>query len=138
MNEDIKKEWVSRLRSGLYEQGTSYLRTLSNKHCCLGILCEMAVEEGIVTRELIPSAVSSPARYNYVSKEGTYDHADINRLSPKTASDNVLPVGVMKWAGVDDITPSVHYEQGWLSLVNLNDSGIPFSDIAEKIEKGRI
>jgi hypothetical protein len=41
MDADLKAKWVEALRSGEYEQGSLYLRK-EGKHCCLGVLCELA------------------------------------------------------------------------------------------------
>lgn len=48
MNQDIKREWVAKLRSGKYEQGRGRLRSKGNQYCCLGVLCEVAVEGGMI------------------------------------------------------------------------------------------
>ena len=49
MNQEIKEKWVAALRSGKYTQGHASL-CKDNKYCCLGVLCELAVEEGITTK----------------------------------------------------------------------------------------
>jgi hypothetical protein len=41
MNKEIAKQWVEALRSGKYEQGKHQLRSLDNKFCCLGVLCDI-------------------------------------------------------------------------------------------------
>lgn len=41
MDAQLKAKWVEALRSGEYRQGTMYLRR-EGKHCCLGVLCELA------------------------------------------------------------------------------------------------
>lgn len=43
MKADLKKKWVEALRSGKYIQGRVYLAK-NGKHCCLGVLCEVAGE----------------------------------------------------------------------------------------------
>lgn len=48
MNQDIKREWVAKLRSGEYEQGRERLRSEGNQYCCLGVLCEVGVEDGMI------------------------------------------------------------------------------------------
>jgi hypothetical protein len=48
MNQDIKREWVAKLRSGKYEQGKGRLRSEGNQYCCLGVLCEIGVEDGTI------------------------------------------------------------------------------------------
>jgi hypothetical protein len=45
MNKEIKEKWINALRSGKYEQGKSQLRSLSNKFCCLGVLCDLYKDE---------------------------------------------------------------------------------------------
>lgn len=41
MNKKYKQPWIDALRSGKYKQGPAYLRTLDDKFCCLGVLCEV-------------------------------------------------------------------------------------------------
>jgi len=48
MNQDIKREWVAKLRSGKYEQGRGRLRSKDDQYCCLGVLCEIGVEGGMI------------------------------------------------------------------------------------------
>ncbi len=51
MNQEIKQEWLRRLKSGEYKQGEDYLHK-GDKHCCLGVLADMAVEAGVCHKEL--------------------------------------------------------------------------------------
>jgi len=46
MNKELKKKWVSELRSGKYKQGKGLLRS-GDKHCCLGVFCEIAAAAGV-------------------------------------------------------------------------------------------
>lgn len=39
MEQELKTRWIEALRSGDYEQGTSYL--CYNGYCCLGVLAEI-------------------------------------------------------------------------------------------------
>lgn len=52
MNPKVKRKWVKALRSGKYKQGTGMLKVTRDNdeplYCCLGVLCEVAVGEGIV------------------------------------------------------------------------------------------
>lgn len=48
MNKDIKTQWVAALRSGEYTKGVGYLNA-NDKFCCLGVLCDLAVEAGVTT-----------------------------------------------------------------------------------------
>lgn len=45
----IKAKWVAALRSGTYVQGKTRLR-FNDEYCCLGVLCELAVGEGVAVR----------------------------------------------------------------------------------------
>jgi hypothetical protein len=37
----LKQRWIDALRSGKYAQGTHNLRTVDDKFCCLGVLCDV-------------------------------------------------------------------------------------------------
>lgn len=41
MKAEKKREWVSALRSGDYQQGTGCLRGADGRYCCLGVLCHL-------------------------------------------------------------------------------------------------
>lgn len=50
MKRQIKKLWVAALRSGEYRQGKNQLRTGKGstvKHCCLGVLEDLAIKAGV-------------------------------------------------------------------------------------------
>jgi hypothetical protein len=46
MNKPLIKKWVKALRSGKYKQVKNYLAT-DKGYCCLGVLCEVAIKQGI-------------------------------------------------------------------------------------------
>lgn len=55
--ENIRK-WVDALRSGNYRQGVDTLKAVMSSdgvpsYCCLGVACELALHEGIVTQNII-------------------------------------------------------------------------------------
>jgi hypothetical protein len=126
MDPDIKDEWVSRLRSGDYEQTTGQLRDEENGRCCLGVLCDIYAEQ---------------------NEDGEWVDAT---FSTKTDSDKkVLPSSVVKWAnlknyqGADLPLDDTHVEKGGpgkFSLSMLND-GLQnvrrhtFDEIADLIEQ---
>lgn len=115
MRQDIAEKWVAALESGKYVQGKGLLRDTDGKYCCLGVLCDLAVEEGIVSK---------------VDDGGaTFYGVDATPLSGRSA---LLPSEVMAWSGMafpDGFMPSQD-----LSLTMLNDTfGREFDQIAEMI-----
>jgi hypothetical protein len=118
MDATIKAQWVAALRSGEYEQGTGYLNSDDKKFCCLGVLCELAAEAGIV-RKQIPTEIGP---IGYGSETGT------------------LPATVKDWSGLRDgvgafdvqIEATGEYFYAWLTT--LNDDGMTFDQIADVIE----
>lgn len=132
MNKNIKDRWLSKLRSGTYGQTTGQLgvRTLDGQdsYCCLGILCEVAVEDGILKRN-----VSGTGSIVYSSPDGF------------ESQTMVLPEKVVTWAGLGDENPNVDVtgfnitidgeDREASSLSELNDYAYrSFETIADIIE----
>lgn len=107
MKADIEDLWVQALLSGDYEQGKDRLVDTDENWCCLGVLCDLAVESG---------AVPGLIRYK--------DHF---KTSPNDRHDNMPPPSVYEWAGLD--------EGEAMFLSDLNDQGTPFSAIATVIRR---
>lgn len=140
MNEEVKQAWVDLLRSGDIEQTTAALHNDNDEMCCLGVLCKIAEERGIVTRSEAPIS-------------GAYVYQDPDLTADQSAV--ALPDKVRRWAGLSDhlgfLTyapgeepyrapfkkgdpPESGYELG--HLAQINDSGAyTFSQIADIIEK---
>lgn len=49
MKRELRDEWVRRLRSGQYKQGRSRFRSTDDTFCCLGVLADVLVDEGLGT-----------------------------------------------------------------------------------------
>lgn len=47
MNLPNLRKWIAALRSGEFQQGKAYLNK-GDKMCCLGVLCEVAIRNGVV------------------------------------------------------------------------------------------
>lgn len=140
MNPDIKERWVSALRSGRYPKGTLRLNNNGEGFCCLGVLCEIAVEDQVVFTKLEGDDVF------YTSK-----------LDPRDSNSALAPEAVSNWAGLEGANPYVTVSQGLInkypdlynaippedfvdgrvrySLAGLNDSHVSFDDIADLIEE---
>lgn len=133
MNPEIKAQWTAALRSGEYKQGR---RTLAQRddvggpvyYCCLGVLCELAAQEGLTERTT----------------------RDEGRLVNYGGHGAFLPGGVMSWADIESESPLVpsavladdhplkkdlkKYGDTSVSLAALNDEGLSFEQIADLID----
>lgn len=117
MNPEIKAAWIAKLRSGEFEQGLGLLRDKDDKLCCLGVLCELGVEAGIVKRN--QSSLGEPFAYGEMGMTG------------------LLPSEVIDWSGIYENSPWVHLQESNddYSLTQLNDSWkFNFTQIADAIE----
>lgn len=119
MNREVKDKWVVALKSGEYKQGKYFLNGATG-YCCLGVLCDLAVKEGIGTWEDHERVGAK----SYVSGESINTYA----LTPE----------VMEWAGLDSPTPLVTIKKSDKVAVPIsiaNDSTVSFTRIAKIIEK---
>lgn len=109
MNAEIKKMWIEALRSVEYKQGQDWLRTAGNEYCCIGVLCDLHAKA-------VGGAWKEPGSARGFLYEG---------------KRNWLPARVMEWAVLDEYDART----GPAFLISLNDSGLPFPEIANYIEK---
>lgn len=126
MNPEIKAKWLEALRSGEYQQGRERLGSASGSYCCLGVLCDLAVKEGV-------------ARWD--DSVVTDEHVAIDAAGRRAWAE--LPLGVAEWADIRDSAgdpdgnpwvddPAHDGERN--TLASLNDSGVSFREIADIIE----
>lgn len=117
MNPEIKVLWVKALRSGKYRQGKHTLgkpgRCAAHgaKFCCMGVLCELAVDAGIIERKVILTS----------QREEIYEYGGRSVF---------VPVEVEVWAGLQETNPLASQR----TLAKHNDKGESFSSIAEIID----
>ena len=123
MKEEIKKRWIEALCSGKYKRGEGSLYNADfGAHCALGVLCELAVQDGVTERH--DSEHGGPSFYG---KNGN-------------GCDSILPREVMEWAGVDSPSPVVSFqsetfgETEFWTVSEMNDLGASFDAIADKLE----
>lgn len=116
MNPEIKQQWIEALRSGRYKQGQGSLRD-HDEYCCLGVLCDLAEQAGIVKSNSITGW-----SFIYSSLVDRFDESDLN-----------LPIAVMNWAGID-LNYGVEIDVAGKLLSNRNDQGDSFDVIADVIE----
>lgn len=124
---EVKAAWLEHLRSGKYKQGTGTLNA-AGKMCCLGVLSDMAADEGVCERTGYDTSV---VRYD----GETY----------------YLPQSVRTWAGVTEANlyfevtlddrplfeefMSSDVDNNKVYLAMLNDGGWTFDQIADVIEE---
>jgi hypothetical protein len=114
MNPEIRARWTAALRSGTYRQGQAALRSVNDRFCCLGVLCDLAEMAGVVR------AYKNPDNWQY------------------DGADAYLPEAVMDWAGITDASPHVNVRSSMEdrpTLVTLNDDDEwDFAQIADAID----
>jgi len=122
MRAEIKDKWVAALRSGEYVRTRETLRD-DYGFCCLGVLCDLYIEESQNVTEEQRSYWNNGHEF-MVAKDpeqpggGYYENA-------------VLPDSVMNWAGMKTTDGSISKD---ICLASLNDQGMEFEQIADVIE----
>jgi hypothetical protein len=144
MNPKVREAWVRALRSGQYPQGTNYLHVAADDpndrwegFCCLGVLCELAVQAGVIP----------PARH-MVTPTGrrVWEYGVPGGEDGDGASHTSLPWAVSEWAGIPgDTDPTIAFrvededgnpDVGHRPASDLNDNlGLTFEEIAAAIEE---
>lgn len=139
---EVKQIWLEALRSGNFGQCPGKLADGKGNHCCLGVLSELAVQEGVVTKEV--------EEHTYETLDGEIRVGHTVHYGHYLAS-NYLPREVAEWAfeefdpnsaywenpRVKDPRPATHplHSGENTDLANLNDEGLTFHEIADVIEK---
>lgn len=124
MNKELAIKWVAELRSGKWPQGRGFLNH-EGRFCCLGVLCEIMVEEGLADR------------YQVGSHTVTYWEKGMQGDETWTA----YPVpSLQKLAAVDpgpnETGFTVTYKGQRVDVYVLNDRHrLSFAEIADIIEK---
>lgn len=138
MNQAIKERWLKALRSGEYEQAEGKLEdSQTGGFCCLGVLCTIAVKDEVVER--IPDSSNKGILYAGINGEGyAFLPEDVQYWSEISSPDGeqftvkeVLDLLPQEWLST--------YYQGNLgkkiTVADLNDEQVPFSVIADIIER---
>jgi hypothetical protein len=136
-SDDLIDKWLAALRSGKYEQGTSFLRYQfegGEKHCCLGVLCDIA--DGVEWKKRHSADHTHwVAEYNGTASASTLPLD----MSNKTALHST---GVFKLCDVSEkwrkrINKLRGNSDDHCMLITLNDLGMPFHEIADLIDENR-
>jgi hypothetical protein len=141
-NQEIMREWVRRLRSGDYEQGQGFL-SKDDTHCCLGVLCEIAVERGVIPPPRVVTASDEVYPYASIPITSTLP-MDIRPVKVFEDSAQMPSSNVYQWAGINpgrniiiDNSLGMFMDDGSLyarKLAEMNDEGKSFAEIADVIE----
>ena len=107
--EEARAEWKRRLRSGDYPQTTGALCKEGGGHCCLGVLCEIMVEEGMIEKT--------------IDRNGTICFG---------VEYAILPDIVTEFIGLKTANGSHLWDGSCLS--SLNDKGTTFAEIASLLD----
>lgn len=129
----IKERWVTALRSSRYRQGMRALcsRTGSQESfCCLGVLCELYIEDHPQLKELVGEAsYTTHTRRIYQDSLGGESGAMLTNAI-KAWALGLNEVSYIDHVAGDFMLPKT---KQWLSA--LNDGGYSFHTIADKIEE---
>lgn len=124
MKKDVADKWTDALRSGAYQQGTGQLRKWGlderckeSAFCCLGVLCDVYAQE-------------------HANDTDSFGAASLAKWSEEfndtfMGEEYHLPPVVREWAGMKSDNGKIFGD----NLVDLNDSGASFVEIADVIAK---
>jgi hypothetical protein len=157
MKDELKQGLINNLRSGEYKQGRKRLRVRQEEggessFCCLGVLTDMAVKEGIVEwREkdahpgrlddvdgMIIPAYDEERQY---TEEFTLPNAVANwaciNSSPSVTINSVVEVLTRddKYIREEVLKKIDRRGISDVGLATLNDAGLDFEDMADIIEE---
>lgn len=114
MDTQVKQLLVDRLLSGQDEQGRGLLRSEDNKLCCLGVLSEIAVEQGVIEPPILV--------------KGAY-------LYGEELNEAGLCSEVREWSGIDSMLGRFDNGHYITALSSLNDNCSSFAEIAAVINE---
>jgi hypothetical protein len=104
--------WIEALRSGNFPQTAGNLHD-SEGFCCLGVLCEVALRNGVrLTTD------------TFVEDEG------LTTIWKYNENSDFPPAEVNEWIGLQDNEDGEYFN----SLASMNDTGKSFSAIADYLE----
>ena len=137
MKGEVVEKWVSALRNGKFNQTSHVLNrieendgTVQESFCCLGVLCKLYEEEtGELNHEI--DLVKTVGKKQCMARK--YD-----------GEAHLLPPAVLQWAGMNDCLGDLseapvelldRIKNTYVSrLVELNDTGATFEELADIIE----
>lgn len=129
---ELRAEWIRRLRSGDYKQGVGALhrRFLAlfrepahDAFCCLGVACHMLKDKGLL-----------------VGGQHDGEHTEIHYGPQGNSTETYLPAAAVELLGMvssDGGSREDEYGEAMgAALAELNDNGVSFAVIADRLEEG--
>ena len=120
MKKEIADKWIKALRSGQYKQGLNYLNENNTNFCCLGVLCEIALSEGLNISKVGKLKCQPAPEESYI-----YEYnGDMQNLH----------ISIIVWGDMH-IDKSINEHTCIGELISMNDNqGCSFEEIAKFIE----
>ena len=129
MKPEIKDKWLAALRSGEYLQGAHRLKRTDadgqTAYCCLGVLCDLAVKEGVIPE---------PVNIDLINDNPVWSYGITGEGDDRDSSWTTLPDSVQEWAGLHENDPVVGPSRLCISTYN-DRHGLDFEDIADLIDR---
>lgn len=117
--------WIRALRSGRFEQGTGVLHQdgKDDRYCCLGVACVVYNEHHRSNRLEVTTEDYNDQPLDEIEYDGETE---------------MLPDRVRDWLGLGDKSgshryPNVHGVLDYEELTTMNDDGVTFDEIADRI-----
>lgn len=148
MKKDIKDKWLTALRSGEYQQAEKVLRSEDDNgrasYCCLGVLCELAMEDGVPVKWHPEVPILMALTQSQMEEENLSETDALGDQSIKQARGELvfeydsedLPPLVREWAGLAQSNPVIDGVP--LSIYNDGSDEMgrsDFDEIADLIEE---
>ena len=108
----FQQKWVDALRSGKYKQGKNALRTENDEFCCLGVL------EDVMGTPCVKGGIGLVQTIR--GNKYAYHHSKTD-----------FSIGVLTRKTYEDLKIT---NRGQTKLIDMNDSGASFDEIADFIE----
>lgn len=102
MKPEIKEKWILALESGKYKRTSGVLKKVKDgkaSHCCLGVLCEIYIEE------------TGQGEWRPPTQQVFDTHVFIPLKNKHDWSETVLKIEVMEWAGMGTEAGSFKFDE---------------------------
>jgi hypothetical protein len=140
MREEIAERWIEALESGDYAQGKLALHVRArdangnpvDKFCCLGVLCDLASQDGVVRTDTIHTGKVENIVYD--GKRGEIPESVKNWAGVRWA-DLHVPARFLVGMELDHNIVDTLAMGASVKVSTLNDSGKSFKEIAAIIRR---